>query len=204
MSSPNLIFLEGVSSLGKTTNSDKTFDYLKYIESCSLYKFKSNKNYIQSIYDCRLLVDIFDEILKCKESNTETCVFDRCWVSQVIYGILFEYNGQYIEPEQFKIEVEKIFNLEFISELRLTLENLFKLKSRLSLSKSISLNYYLPRDIDSVVETLTKRGTFENFENWNLKNYITNQKYLFELVYETTKLGNLIYVDRFIDNIHTT
>lgn len=191
-----ITILEGVSGLGKTTVSDMSFDFEKYINISNLYKKKHSNNFIQSLYELNLNIDFF-YFIQTLEKN-KNYLIDRCPLSQIIYIILFLYQGETKNPILFAEETnQKVFTEKFCEELKKTCSKWFDYLKYISKTE-INLKILLSEDTHFTCNTIKKRNTFEN-DSFNLLNYLENQNFLFKKLNEITQLGELVYISKYYE-----
>lgn len=190
-----LRILEGVSGVGKTTNSEYTFDFTKYLVKSDFYKQKHQSTFFQSLYDLNLTVDFLK--LLAEIPKNETVVIDRSPLSQIVYTLLFENNGDTLAPETFKTAIDLKLTSAICETVKETFQNWMYLIQLVS-QKNVELVFILAKNVEFTTNVVKERGDFDS--KFNIKFYIQNQNYLFEKIYDITKIGTLLYVDGFFLN----
>lgn len=191
-----LRILEGVSGVGKTTNSGYTFDFTKYLVKNEFYKQKHQSTFFQSLYDLNLNVDFLKCLAEIPQTE-ETVVIDRSPLSQIVYTLLFENDGDTLAPETFKTIIDLKFTNEICETIKETFQNWMCLVQSIS-KKNVELVVILAKNVEFTAEVVKERGDFDS--KFNIKFYIQNQNYLFKKIYDITKVGSLLYVDSFFFN----
>ena len=187
-SSPTtLMFLEGTSSLGKTSASDLSLDLAKYVKAMPAYAKKQENVWLQTMYDARLYHDYVALMLRHREGRRrggggdELFVCDRSYVSQLIYGILFAFRGDVSTPERFREVVrENVFDAtEVVEQLRGVLNDWAVMERRLA-GPSVSNAWVTAMDPRTTARALLRRGGFDSRrDRFVATNYISNQNWLF-------------------------
>nr|UBR58371.1 HZV 115-like/thymidylate kinase-like protein [Oryctes rhinoceros nudivirus] len=194
-----VVFVDGVSGIGKTTISDITVDFLKYLDQYPDFIKKNNTPHIQNLYEHL----IFDEIFKCLdeivENGPELTLVDRSFFSTLAYDIIFKHGGDSADPKEFQKTVDaKVFGDEKYMEILTNVWRSWDQRiKKLYPTLEIYLLWVLPVEIDAVVEHLKKRGTFENTFT-NMANYIQNQNYTFQMLHMHTHVGKILYIHEYI------
>lgn len=197
--SKTVIFLDGVSGVGKTTVADMSVDFLKYLQVYPGFAKKNDLMHVQYLYDHTVTNDVLNYLdTVSRSANQDVTIVDRSFYSTAAYDILFKYNGHYEEPSKYQAEVEeKVFSDETYTKMLTTVWQSWERRfNNLYLNLDIKLLWVIPRNIDKVVENLMARGTFEI--EFNVKNYILNQIYTFKKLHEITNVGEIAFVDQYI------
>lgn len=202
-----VVFLDGVSCVGKTTVSGRSVDFLKYVEEYPGFAQKNELMHIQYLYDHLVTDDIlhyldgianddWDEEFKASGDNMS--IIDRSFYSTVAYDIIFKYKGDCEEPNVFQKAVDVVFEDKiFCTLLKHIWQSWDARFKRLYPTLNINLLWVIPKNVDKVINNLKNRGTFEN-NFGNLRNYIENQSYVFEKLCKITDVGKIVYVDEYV------
>lgn len=198
--SKSVIVLDGVSCVGKTSSSQKTFDFLSYLE---IYPEFANKNatpHLRYVYDHIVTIDVFkylDSIVN--DGTQDIIILDRCFLSTYAYDVLFHFGGWDADPEQFKIDVETVFGDKQLMEYTTLIWKFWENQIETQYPNlDIKLLWVIPTDADAVALNLANRGTFENESSTNVVNYIKNQSYAFSKLAEITNVGKIVEVEQYI------
>ncbi|ATY70231.1 HZV 115-like protein [Tomelloso virus] len=205
-----VLFLDGVSCVGKTTMAHKTLDFAKYLEDYPNFAKKNDLMHIQYLYDHSVTNDMLnyldeiDEEYQKKMENAvelqqflkEAIIVDRSYYSTMAYDIIFKYNGDSLDPHTFRTTVEReVFADETYCQLLTKVWQMWRKRfEKFYPNLNTQLLWVIPTNYDAVVKNLQNRGTFEN-NFGNLRNYVENQCWIFQRLSAITKIGHLLYVD---------
>lgn len=188
-----ITILEGTSGVGKIYNSNVSFDFLKYLERDDLFKNKHQSPGLQSLYELNLYADFFKTLINLESTNV---VIDRSPISQIVYSVLFEHNGEVLDSNIFKNIMEtKVFTYNYCKCLKHSITTLLEFINLIS-KHEVNLKIITTTNVDFTKLAIKKRHTFEN-DSFNLENYIKNQNYLFTKIYKVCGIGELIHVTDF-------
>lgn len=203
----SIIFLEGTSGVGKTTYSSKTFDYMKYLQDNPEYVDKHTVPHLQILYDTHIHLDLINNLVNLEENDfNKDIMFDRCFISQFVYNILFKHSGEKVDLENFKFNIENnVFSKpEYKKLLKSLLEKFLNLVTFIT-GRPSTIYWCISNDVEFTECAMRSRKGFEiereKTDGWNIKNYIYNQNYLFEKLYEYTGVGKLVKVEKYLNTI---
>lgn len=201
----SIIFLEGTSGVGKTTSSNKSFDYVKYLSNNPEFSEKHNNPHLQILYDTHIHLDLIDNLLIFKDQDLKDDIYiDRFFISQFVYYILFKFNGQNVDPENFKFNVDNdVFSKVEICILLKNLTGKFlNLVTKIT-NKPSTIYWCVSKDVKFTEIAMRSRNGFEieneKTNNWNIENYIHNQNYLFKKLQSIIGIGKLVEVEKFFN-----
>lgn len=201
----SIIFLEGTSGVGKTTLADQSFDFVKYLDNNPEYLTKNKASSLQTLYNEHVHLDLIESLMNLKQNDIKKDVyFDRCFISQFAYNILFEFNGETDDSDWFQFNTKRnVFSKpEMVNMVKLRLEGFLKMVTKLT-GRPSTIYWCISNDIEFTKCSMRSRNGFEidreKKNGWNIENYIRNQNFLFKTLYECAKLGKLIEVDKYLN-----
>lgn len=191
-----IIYYEGTSGVGKTTvGTDHSYDLTNYTDKHPLFKSKQTLPYVQTMYMMHLYSDLVLDLLEFSRDEVARMSFnDRHIFSQLVYDILFFYKGERTNPQEFRQVVDKaIFNdRNCVKLLRLSMRRVFDTVKSIAPNVEINIDWFISGDALFTKQKLIDRGGFEAYQsNWNLEWYVQNQNYLFQTLWEISKIGDM-------------
>lgn len=204
----SIIFIEGVSGIGKTTSCHKSFDFSKYLEQFPKYFEKHEKPYLQTIYDNHINLDLISYLMELNQDEkndvTKNLYLDRCFISQFVYLVLFKYRGQFNHPDVFAADLDKFIfsDKNLMNLLKRGLEDLFRIVEKIT-DRPVELYWCVSKNPNFTTQVVRARKGFETSLNkeewWNIFNYVCNQNYIFKQLFNNLHVGKYIEIDSFLD-----
>lgn len=198
-----VIFVEGPSCIGKTTVSDNSLDYTRYVASCPMYAQKHADPAVQALYNSKLATEFYSAIMQrslCTEQMEDLYV-DRSIFSSLIYEALFKLDGHQAEHAVFcqQVEEQYIEREGFVEELSRVWNDILKFITMMAPNLDVGLIWIIPKSVYDVAALLEKRNTMEVAMNFNLLEYVRNQTYMFEEFARLSGVGCIMKVDTPVD-----
>lgn len=192
----NIVYYEGTSGLGKTTMStDHSYDFTNYTHKYPLYKSKQALPYVQTMYMMQVYSDIIMDLLEfSKDDAATTSINDRHIFSQLVYDIVFFYQGERTNPPEFRQMVNRaIFeNRSCVKLLKISMRRVFNTVKSIAPNTNIKIDWFVSADALFTKQRLIDRGGFEAYKNnWNLEWYVHNQNYIFRKLWEISGIGDM-------------
>lgn len=199
-----IVYYEGTSGVGKTTmGTDHSYDFTSYTAKHPLFKFKQSLPYVQTMYVMQLYSDIVFDLLEFSQDNAAvTSLNDRHIFSQLVYDIVFFYNGESTSPQEYRQTVdEAIFNnCDYVNLLRTSMIRVFDTVTAVAPNATTIVEWFVSGDAHFTKQKLIERGGFEVYQKgWNLEWYVHNQNYTFRKLWEISNIGDL-HVVKLIQN----
>lgn len=200
----HVIFLEGTSGLGKTTIANVSLDFTEYRKQHAFYANKDRNITFQIMYDWHILLDSITEIMNAASINTKECIYsqnyilvDRSFISQLVYSLISTYNGDSADPDKFALSVDGLLNnVEFCEVVKRLTHRWFRtFQSMVDPNVSVGIQWFVAADARYTEKSIRERDEFDaKIPGMIIENYIKNQNYLFERMYEICGLGSLCSV----------
>lgn len=182
------------------TVTNEVLNYLEKFNSTAAESADSGYNVAGTSPICRS-IRCRNQSSNNQSSNRKDYVtIDRSFYSTLAYDIIFKYNGHIDDAETFKSVVDsKVFSDTMYKDLLTRVWCQWSERfSKFFPNLDISLLWIIPKNVDVCVENLIKRSSFETKSNFNLKHYVENQSYVFEMLHKITNVGELVYVDAYV------
>lgn len=197
MCNQTVIFLDGVSCVGKTTLAEKSVDFSKYVKMYPGFAKKNCDMHIQYLYDHTVTNDILNHLDDIYACNSRISIIDRSFFSTLAYDILFKYKGHEADPDAFRAATDEVFEDEiYCKMLSDTWQSWGSRLDKLYPDMNIMLLWVIPTNVKEVCENLKSRGSFEN--SFVMENYIQNQGYMFKKLRAVTGLGSILFVESYL------
>jgi len=200
----NLVFLEGTSSVGKTSTSDVSQDMTKNVKRFNLYAVKYQYPYIQSMYEARIYLDT---ICLVKNYTGGTLMCDRMMFSQFVYSLVFHYKGHQLDPREFNEIVDKnVFeNLAIVRELRELFQSWIRVLRQLNSphTDNLTIVWVMAKNPKFTAQLIRERSEMEDLNTWNLENYVHNQNAVFQRLANVVDPEHVFSCTRYVDNYVT-
>lgn len=193
-----VVFVEGTACIGKTSSSDVSFDFNKFIEQSKLFARKTEEPVIQAIYEINMHAAFLNYLLTMDERSDH--FLDRSPVSQLAYALLFRFDGHIDDPHRFMERFDDFVanDVEMITTISIAVRSWYNAVQRM-LDKRFNVYFLWYGSIapTATVERLRSRGGLEcnkSNSSWNLLHYTFNQNHVFRRLSEITQIGPYLEV----------